>query len=104
MKKILTFDCYGTLLDTSALSEKLEEIARQNGLPTERAKALFGTYEDRAMYGESFQPYQQALTNMLSYVDMELNTTVFSASSAQLFQLHRHFAPPLRMSCQRLER
>ena len=91
MCKILTFDCYGTLLDTSPLYEYIGMIAKENHLPSKQAIQIFSNYEDRLMYGEYFQPYDKLLEQVLTYCDMELNTSVFSSHYERISALHGCF-------------
>jgi len=91
--KILTFDCYGTLLDTESLYGLIESIAQENNLPPEKARKIFESYEDRLMYGENFMPYDKLLREILIYCDMEMNTDVFSKHLENIFNVHKSFEP-----------
>lgn len=93
MEKILTFDCYGTLLDTSPLYGFIAQTAAQHGLNPAQAAAVFAAYEDRLMYGEAFVPYNELLQNVLSYCDMELNTGIFTPLHCEVLALHQNFSP-----------
>lgn len=52
MYKILTFDCYGTLLNTDILYEYVYNLAEKNSVSGNKAREKFINYEDRLMYGE----------------------------------------------------
>ena len=91
--KILTFDCYGTLLDTEPLYRLVESIAETNGLPPEKARTIFESYEDRLMYGEDFIPYDKLLYENLTYCDMELDTDTFSRHFEDILNIHKSFEP-----------
>lgn len=91
--RFLTFDCYGTLLDTSGISKFLTKIANENGLSAEKAVAIYTNYEDRLMYGEEFHPYQELLQMILDYCDQELATDVFHDKLAELIAVHKAFRP-----------
>lgn len=93
MEKILTFDCYGTLLNTAPLYGFIAQTAAQHGLDPGQAAATFAAYEDRLMYGEDFMPYDELLQNVLTYCDLELSTNIFTPLHAQILALHRSFAP-----------
>lgn len=93
MYEILTFDCYGTLLNTDILYEHIYHLAEENGLSGNKAREIFTHYEDRLMYGEDFIPYDQLLFYALEYCDMELNTDLFAAQWERIIDLHRSFAP-----------
>ena len=70
MDKVLTFDCYGTLLDTQPLYDYIGAVAETNGLPKEKAIEIFCNYEDRLMYGEEFIPYDKLLFEILTYCNI----------------------------------
>lgn len=93
MEKILTFDCYGTLLDTSPLYTLIEEIADFHKLPKNKAIETFIRYEDRLMYGEQFLPYDKLLFEILTYCDMELGTNVFTSNYEKVIETHKNFIP-----------
>ena len=91
--KVLTFDCYGTLLNTDVLYEYIFDFAKRNGLHAENARQTFITYEDRLMYGEEFIPYDKLLLSILEYCDMEFNTDIFVREWGRIEQLHKDFEP-----------
>lgn len=93
MSKILTFDCYGTLLDTSPLYNYIGEIAENNGLSSQKAIITFSSYEDRLMYGEDFINYDKLLLEVLYYCDMEMNCNIFAAQYDKIIAIHRDFLP-----------
>lgn len=92
-KKILTFDCYGTLFNTKPLYEHLIYIARKNGLSPGKVKETFINYEDRLMYGEDFIKYDDLLYRILEYCDMELNSAVFKDEWENIIAIHKKFIP-----------
>lgn len=73
MRDSLTFDCYGTLLDTSPLYDFIGNVAQNHGLSSQKAIYVFSSYEDRLMYGHDFLPYEKLLKEVLAYCDMEMN-------------------------------
>jgi HAD superfamily hydrolase len=93
MNKILTFDCYGTLLDTSNLYAYIQKIGDKKGGFGKKAVEIFHNYEDRLMYGEDFRSYDELLYEVLSYCDMEMNTNVYVASYDEILDIHRFFHP-----------
>lgn len=93
MEKLLTFDCYGTLLDTSPLYDHIASVAASSGLPSETARTIFVNYEDRLMYGEAYLPYDRLLQSVLEYCDCELNTDVFAPEWPHLLSIHQNFRP-----------
>lgn len=93
MNKILTFDCYGTLLDTSPLYDFIGRIAGLNGLSNQKAMKVFSDYEDRLMYGEDFITYDRLLLEILTYCNMELSTDIFTQRYDEIVEIHKNFSP-----------
>lgn len=93
MDRILTFDCYGTLLDTSPLYNFIGRLAEGNGLSGQKAVYTFSSYEDRMMYGEDFINYDKLLLEVLSYCDMEMNCGIFASQYDKVLALHKDFLP-----------
>lgn len=93
MNKVLTFDCYGTLLNNDILYEYIYNLADRNGISGNKAREIFIHYEDRLMYGEDYIPYDQLLLSALEYCDMELNTNIFVPQWDRVMELHKDFRP-----------
>lgn len=93
MKPIVTFDCYGTLLDTAPVRAFIQNTAEENGLNGNEAFSLFTCYEDRLMYGESFMPYEKLLAEVLSYCDMQLGTGAMRANFENLLNVYNTLQP-----------
>jgi 2-haloacid dehalogenase len=93
MEKIITFDCYGTLLDTSSLYNFIGNIAENHNLSKEKAIEIFSSYEDRLMYGEEFITYDKLLFEILTYCNLELNTDIFTLRYNEIIEIHKNFLP-----------
>ena len=88
---ILTFDCYGTLIDTAPLLREVGDMAKEAGLPEERVMALFPVYEARAMYGEAYCDYDQVVLHALEYMDFEFCCDVFKKQQERALECIRNF-------------
>ncbi|MDD3223663.1 MAG: HAD family hydrolase [Clostridium sp.] len=93
MSKILTFDCYGTLINTKPIYDTMSNIARENGLNSKDAVNIYVNYEDRLMYGEPYIPYDKLIKQVLEYCDMELNSDIFSKSYDEIISVHKQLKP-----------
>ncbi len=93
MKKTLTFDCYGTLINTAPMYEAVGKLGAESGLDEELVRGLFVNYEDRLMYGESFIPYDELVYQALGYCDLELNTQMIQKGYDEIIQAHREMKP-----------
>lgn len=74
---ILTFDCYGTLIDTQPLVYEIGSIAQEAGIGRESAETAFQISEARVMYGEPYQDYPKVIENILQYCDSQFGGGVF---------------------------
>lgn len=70
---IITFDCYGTLLDTTPIESLIAEISKNNNIDPIRAVNIFNSFEDRLMYGSEIIPYEKLIKTNLEFMDMELS-------------------------------
>lgn len=91
--RILTFDCYGTLLNLDSVDQALAQIARANQLDPQKACDYYSRYEDRLMYGETFRPFESLVREILSYVDFELSAQVFQTQAERILQAYREADP-----------
>lgn len=89
----ITFDCYGTLLDTSPFHELLAKTGVKAGIQPDLAVETFTSWEDRLMYGDPYQDYDRLLQEVLAWCDRQLNTAVFVPLLEQALEIHRHFRP-----------
>lgn len=74
---ILTFDCYGTLIDTNPLIHEIGSIAQEAGVSRESAETAFQVNEARVMYGEPYQDYPKVIEYILQYCDAQFGADVF---------------------------
>lgn len=91
--KILTFDCYGTLLNTDSLYEYIFNLASKHNLDGKEAKNIFINYEDRLMYGEEYIKYDELIRQVLDYCDLEMNTDIFKDEYSNIIEIHKGFKP-----------
>lgn len=93
MEKILTFDCYGTLLDTAPIYDAVEAVAEAYGMDGKTAKGAFVNYEDRLMYGEDYIPYDMLVAQALEYCDLEMSCDAFGKNIRQVLLAHKNLRP-----------
>lgn len=93
MEKILTFDCYGTLLNTAPIYNTVEIIAEKNGIDGQAAKVVFTNYEDRLMYGEDYIPYDEVVSQALEYCDLEMSCNIFYKNYERVLSAHEQLQP-----------
>lgn len=87
LKKVIlmdiTFDCYGTLLDTRPIQKQFMAFSTAHGIDSQAAWHQFESWEDRLMYGETILPFTALLKQDLQYIDMAFHTN-------SLFSNHLH--------------
>ncbi|MCI2000379.1 MAG: HAD family hydrolase [Clostridia bacterium] len=93
MEKILTFDCYGTLIDTSPIYNAVEVIAEKHGFDGKTARNIFTNYEDRLMSIEDYIPYNEVIYQALEYCDLEMVCDVFHKNYEQILSVHENIEP-----------
>lgn len=91
---LVTFDCYGTLLDTAPVGAALATIAERAGVAPRAAEAVYSVWESRLMFGDGFLPFEDLLEEVLRRCDMDLRTGgCFSAGAADLRRAYEQLAP-----------
>lgn len=89
MEKVLTFDCYGTLINTAPMYSEVSKIGEEHGLDGAAIQNIFVNYEDRLMYGGDFIPYDKLVYEVLGYCDMELNADVIQREYDRVIEAHK---------------
>ncbi|MFT8638253.1 MAG: HAD-IA family hydrolase [Pseudoclavibacter sp.] len=79
---LVTFDCYGTLLDTAPVGAAVAVIAERAGIDPDAAVATFSAWEDRLMYGGEFLPFEALIGQALQRCDQDLRTGATLAAGA----------------------
>jgi 2-haloacid dehalogenase len=93
MDKILTFDCYGTLIDTSPFYNEIDKIGEELGLDNKKIVETFVNYEDRLMYGEPFRKLSDIIYKALEYCEFELNCDKIKREFERLIEKYRNLLP-----------
>ena len=70
----ITFDCYGTLLDTRPIRTQFMTFSARHGIDGQAAWHQFESWEDRLMYGETTVPFTTLLKRDLQYLEMTFRT------------------------------
>ena len=90
----ITFDCYGTLLDTRPIRTQFMTFSARHGIDGQAAWHQFESWEDRLMYGETTLPFTTLLKRDLQYLDMTFRTnSLFSHYFHDLFESYVNLQP-----------
>ncbi len=94
-RKVLTFDCYNTLVDTSPVDEALFSIARQYSLQEEasRLRDTFYRVEHDLMYGAAFFTLKELLARSIQEVLRSFGVTAAHHDTATLVDCYRALEP-----------
>ncbi|MEA5059183.1 MAG: HAD hydrolase-like protein [Candidatus Pelethousia sp.] len=92
-KKVITFDCYGTLLDTASFEEELGRIAEENGLNPTEIQALFACNEARMMYAEPFRRLDTLIPAILERCDMQLGAHCMARYGERMIEAQKALRP-----------
>jgi 2-haloacid dehalogenase len=94
-RKVLTFDCYNTLVDTSPVNDALSSIARQYSLQDEasRWRDTFYRVEHDLMYGTEFLTLKELLAGSLQVALQSFGMTAADHDTEALVHCYRAFEP-----------
>ncbi|HEX2936781.1 MAG TPA: HAD family hydrolase [Bacteroidales bacterium] len=89
-KKILTFDCYGTLIDTTPFYNEIKAIGAEQGLDGKQLVELFINYRDKLMFGEPFRLLSEIIHMALKHCQSELKCNILLPEFHRLIHVHQH--------------
>ena len=89
----LTFDVYGTLLNTSTIPETIRQIAIENQIDPIEAANMFESYQDLVIYGEGYADFDEKLRKALMWTDIFMNANVFEKSFDKLLNTYYNLKP-----------
>ena len=92
-KHYITFDVYGTLLNTSPIGDTIKQIALDNGLDQDLAYNTYSNYKDLVTYGEEYMDYDMTIKNALIWTDIKMNSDCFEKNFDLLMNVTRNFEP-----------
>jgi len=94
VKKYLTFDCYGTLINTDPLYQWLENLATAVGLDPAVVRKTYATYEDDAANVQPYLDYSALVRADLKHLDQTFDQTHFFESHyVECLQVQRNLLP-----------
>lgn len=73
MAKVITFDCYGTLVNTEPFYVAVGEAGEKVGVEPGQMVKTYIDLQERVMYGEPFAFYNDIILRVLEYCELELN-------------------------------
>ena len=92
-KMILTFDCYGTLVDTSSFMAEIGRIAQENGQDAQKMQAAFVCNKERLMYAEPFTRFDELIPAALERCDMELGIRCMVNYAERIIEAKKSLKP-----------
>lgn len=78
----LTFDVYGTLLNTAPKKAAIKKIATDNNFDPEIAYNAYEASEDHCVYGDEYSDWDQKIKRALFWADLTLNTSFFNTDES----------------------
>lgn len=92
--KILTFDCYGTLINTDPLYQWLENLALAAGLDPQAVRAAYAGYEDDPVSVQPYLDYADLVRENLKQLDGKFDQQHFFESHyVECLQVQRQLLP-----------
>ena len=92
-KKIITFDCYGTLVDTASFDTEIGRIAQENGLDGQKMQAAYALHETRLMYAEPFRRLDALISATLERCDMQLGIRCMARYGERAIEAQKALRP-----------
>lgn len=90
----ITFDCYGTLLDTRPVAQWFTSFGQQYQVDGATAWHQYCQWEDRLMYGTPVVPFTALVKRDMQFIDMVMGTgTLFTAQWPILLDVYQHLQP-----------
>lgn len=93
MDKLITFDCYGTLINTDPFYNEIGTVGNELGIDKKLIINTFSNYEDRLMYSDSFIKYAELIYKALDYCELELNCDGIKSQYERLIDVHKKLLP-----------
>ncbi|MFC6180187.1 HAD family hydrolase [Lactiplantibacillus daowaiensis] len=94
MTKILTFDCYGTLINTDPLYQWLENLAQAVNLDPTAVRAAYSEYEDDPVSVSPYLDYAMLIRENLKHLDgMFDQDHWFERHYVECLNVHDHLLP-----------
>lgn len=78
----LTFDVYGTLLNTAPKKAAIRQIALDNNFDPDIAYEAYEQSEDHCVYGDEYSDWDQKIKRALFWADLTLNTSFFDTTDS----------------------
>ncbi len=94
MAKILTFDCYGTLLNEDGTYDEIEKVAELIGVDPKSARKRFIAYQDDRNNMHPYLDYDLLTRNNLIHLDYQFGLDhQFERYYVEVLQAHRELVP-----------
>jgi len=92
--KILTFDCYGTLINTDPLYQWLENLALAAGLDPQAVRSAYASYEDDPVSVQPYLDYADLVRENLKQLDGKFaQRHFFESHYVECLQVQRQLLP-----------
>ena len=78
----ITFDVYGTLLNTEPKKLSIKQIAIDNNFDPDLAYQKYEESEDHCVYGDEYSDWDQKIRRALFWTDLSLNTSFFDTNES----------------------
>lgn len=75
MKKLITFDCYGTLIDTAPYLQEIAKIGEEHQIDGQKLRDIYELNEARLMYAEPYLSLDELMREALERCDVMMGTS-----------------------------
>lgn len=89
MKNLLTFDCYGTLIDTSPFMKEIARIGEEHHMNGDQVSSIYLLNEARIMYAEPYLPLDSQIAAILTRCDAMMKTSFMENEYERMLEVQK---------------
>ena len=89
MKKLITFDCYGTLIDTAPYLQEIAKIGAEHQMDGQKLRDIYELNEARLMYAEPYLPLDELMLEALERCDVMLGTSFMRKEYERMLEVQK---------------
>lgn len=93
MKKLITFDCYGTLIDTRPIDQEVAKIGSEHHLDGDKVSAIYTLNDARLMYAEPYISLDELIRTALERCDIMLGTDFMKNEYERMLHVYKSLQP-----------
>ena len=89
MKKLITFDCYGTLIDTAPYLQEIAKIGEEHQMDGQKIRDIYELNEARLMYAEPYLSLDELMREALERCDVMMGTSFMKDEYDRMLEVQK---------------